>query len=347
MTKFTNNKLGGITLKNIKKIVAILAISMFAIGTTGCNMIAKTEQGILNSPVAKVNDDTITRKQLDDKMASIIAQLKSQYGSDYATNSEAVAALKQQKQKMLDQMVTETLVMQQAKAKNLIPKDSELNKEITSQFNQIKAKTVAQGQDWATTLSQAGYTETSLKSEIKIQIITNDVVNDLTKKTKITDKQIEDYYNTHQSTYAEQPDKVHFAHILVATEAEAKSIKDQLDKGADFAALAKQYSTDGSKTNGGDLGEVEQLNSGLDATFLKAGLALKVGEVSAPVHTQFGWHIIKCVSKTEYPVKKLADVKTDISDTLLQNAKTDAYNKDVASLKSAAKIKQYPENLNN
>ena len=86
------------------------------------------------------------------------------------------------------------------------------------------------------------------------------------------------------------------AHILVATEDEAKAIKAELDGGADFAAIATAKSTDkGSAAAGGDLG---WFGLGMMVKpFEDAVIALKPGEVSAPVESQFGWHIIKLEEK--------------------------------------------------
>ncbi|MDF2502962.1 peptidylprolyl isomerase [Clostridium sp.] len=333
-------------MKNIKKIVSIAIIGIVAIAMSGCNMIAKTEQGIMKSTVAKVNDEKITRGQLDDRMKGIISQIKQQYGDNYTSNDQAVEALKQQKQSMLDEMVTETLLLQKAKSMKLVPSDSELNTEVTKQYNSTKSQYKTDA-EWKTALSQNGFTDASLKEQIKNGVIINKVVDNVTKNVKVTDKQIQDYYNANQSQFTTQPNKVHLAHILVKTQADAQKAKDRIDKGEDFAKVAKEVSTDtGSKDNGGDLGDLEEANSGLDATFLKAGLALKPGEVSAPVQTQFGWHVIKCITKTEYPVKKLDEVKSDIKDTLIKTAKQDATTKAIDKWKKEAKITQYPKNLN-
>ena len=89
---------------------------------------------------------------------------------------------------------------------------------------------------------------------------------------------------------------VHARHILVTTEAQATDIRNQLEKGADFAALAKQYSIDtGSKNNGGDLGWFP--HGVMVSQFDQAAFSLKVGEISQPVKTQFGYHIIEVLAK--------------------------------------------------
>ena len=87
-------------------------------------------------------------------------------------------------------------------------------------------------------------------------------------------------------------EEVHARHILVPTEAEAKDIIAQLKKGADFAALAKQKSKDPGAAQGGDLGFFKKTD--MVPEFADAAFALKPGQFSqTPVHTQFGWHVIK------------------------------------------------------
>ena len=121
--------------------------------------------------------------------------------------------------------------------------------------------------------------------------------------------------------FTEKPDRIHVAHILVKTEADALAIKKRLDAGESFAELAKEKGTDGTKDNGGDLGFVEFNDPQMDKTFMAAAIALPVGKVSAPVNTQYGWHIIKTIAKEEYPVKKFETVKAEVEKTLLSQEK--------------------------
>ena len=99
-------------------------------------------------------------------------------------------------------------------------------------------------------------------------------------------------------------DQTHVRHILVSSakwfqipEAKHKmdTIKERLDNGKDFAELAKQFSEDGSATNGGDLGWVNPGDT--VPPFEQAMNALKPGEISAPVKSPFGWHIIQVIER--------------------------------------------------
>lgn len=329
-------------MKNIKKAVAIALISVITIAATGCGMIAKTEQGIKDSVVAKVNDDKITRGQIDERMKPYISQIKQSYTSP----DQIASATKQQKSTLLDQMITEVLFTQKAKEYKITVSDADVKKQVDATKKGASVTTDAQ---WKSMLSTYGYTETSYSDSVRQSLLISKVVDYLTKNTKITDKQIQDYYNKNQDNYTEQPNKITLSHILVASEAEAKAAKDRIDKGEDFAKVAKEVSTDtGTKDKGGDLGETEvtSLSTSYVAEFANAAKALKQGEVSAPVKSQYGWHIIKCVSRTSYPVKSLDKVKDDVKTTLTNNAKQKAYTKACTDWKNAAKIKKYDNNLN-
>lgn len=111
-------------------------------------------------------------------------------------------------------------------------------------------------------------------------------------------------------------------HILVETEAEAKAIKVRLDKGEDFAKIAGEVSKDpGSKAEGGDLGFFTK--DRMVAPFSEAALKLNVGQVSEPVKTQFGYHLIKLEDKRERPVPAFSEMKQQIEAYLARKAQQD------------------------
>ena len=128
-------------------------------------------------------------------------------------------------------------------------------------------------------------------------------------------------------------DEIHARHILVATEAEAKEVQERLKKGEDFATVAKEKSKDPS-AEGGDLGffgRGQMLKPFEDAAF-----SLKEGEISNPVQTQFGWHIIKVEDKRNKPVPEFAQVKDQVETYVVRKAQADYIHK----LQESAKIER-------
>lgn len=117
---------------------------------------------------------------------------------------------------------------------------------------------------------------------------------------------------------ADPAKEFHAAHILVPTEDEAKAIKTELDGGADFAAVAKEKSTGPSGPNGGDLG---WFSAGMMVKpFEDAVMALAVDQVSDPVQTEFGWHVIKLYETRDASVPTLDEAKDELSGDLRQKA---------------------------
>jgi peptidyl-prolyl cis-trans isomerase C len=144
------------------------------------------------------------------------------------------------------------------------------------------------------------------------------VVLDATAKAAVTDEALKKLYDE-RYVIAEPGKEYHAAHILVETEDGAKAIKAELDGGADFAAIAKEKSTDkGSAANGGDLG---WFGLGMMVKpFEDAVVAMEAGKISDPVKTDFGWHLIRLDEVRVAEAPKFEDVKGDLAGELQQKA---------------------------
>lgn len=129
------------------------------------------------------------------------------------------------------------------------------------------------------------------------------------------------------------------SHILVKTEDEAKEIVKQLDGGADFAELAKEKSTGPSGVQGGELGW-SRIGS-LVPEFEEVMVKLEEGQVSAPVKTQFGWHVIKLTGKRDQPVPEMEIVRAEIEDRL----RAVALEKRISQLETEGKIERYKDEV--
>ncbi|MDD2795397.1 peptidylprolyl isomerase [Acidocella sp.] len=132
------------------------------------------------------------------------------------------------------------------------------------------------------------------------------------------------------------PEQVDARHILVKTQAEAQAIIDQLNKGADFATMAKKDSIDPGAANGGELGWFSQ--DEMVPAFADAAFALKPGQYTkTPVQTQFGWHVILCEGKRQGPTPALADVQAQIRQDLADKA----IKATLADVRSKVKVEVY------
>jgi peptidyl-prolyl cis-trans isomerase C len=128
--------------------------------------------------------------------------------------------------------------------------------------------------------------------------------------------------------------EVHARHILVPTEDEAKAIEAELKKGADFAALAKQKSKDPGAAEGGDLGYFTK--DQMVPEFAEVAFKLDKGQVSDPVKTQFGWHVIKVEDKRTKPTPTFDEVKNQLENYVAHRAQAEL----VEKLRSAASIER-------
>lgn len=162
------------------------------------------------------------------------------------------------------------------------------------------------------------------------QFLAAEVLGDLAEGA-VTDEALQALY-AERFAEAEPTREYNAAHILVPTEEEAAAIKAEIDAGADFATVAQEKSTGPSGPNGGDLG---WFGPGMMVEpFEQAVVAMEPGEVSAPVQTQFGWHIIK-LNDTRL---KEAPALEEVRDELAQELQTRAIDTAVAAATEAAEV---------
>ncbi len=174
----------------------------------------------------------------------------------------------------------------------------------------------------------------------RIEQVTNQMIQEVLIRRYLQKMMTEDAIKARYEKFvAEQPaqTEIRASHILVASEEEAKEIVKQLEGGADFAAVAKEKSTDPSaKQNGGDLG---YFTAGeMVPEFSQAVFAMETGDSSkAPVKSQFGWHVIKVVDKRPKVPPSLEETRGQIEEVLSGELLT-AY---LTSLRTTAKVEKF------
>ncbi|PGB02316.1 peptidylprolyl isomerase PrsA [Bacillus toyonensis] len=195
--------------------------------------------------------------------------------------------------------VLNNMVMEKVLIKNYKVEDKDVDKK----FDEMKKQ---YGDQFDTLLKQQGIKEETIKTGVRAQLAKEKAI----EKT-ITDKEVKENYKP----------EIKASHILVKDEATAKKVKEELGQGKSFEELAKQYSEDtGSKEKGGDLG---YFTAGkMVKEFEDAAYKLKKDEVSEPVKSQFGYHIIKVTDIKEQ--KPFDEVKGDIKKELVQKKAQDA-----------------------
>ena len=177
----------------------------------------------------------------------------------------------------------------------------------------------------------------------KITLVTELFDKDVMAKAKVSDSEVKDYYDKHKEEFAPTT-QIKASHILVKTEDEAKKVLERLKKGEKFADIAKAVSIDkGSAINGGDLGYFSK--GQMVPEFERAAASLKVGEVSIPVKTQYGYHIIKVTDKKKGAIIEFDKIKDMISQKLSSGKQKEAFDQYIADLKKNYKIEINKEAL--
>lgn len=264
---------------------------------------------------------------LGDRMGQPEAKAVATVNGEKITQVEFYDELvKNQGPQILDQMITARLVDQEAKKLNVNVTEADIKKEL----DDIKVGLGGE-MGYQQALSSSGFTEAALLDSIKIQLQATEILG---KDIPTDEAAMKKYFEDNLGMFDKRQAKAR--HILVATEAEAKEIKAQLDAGADFAALAKEKTTDPSgKETGGDLGTFGR--GQMVPEFEAATFALKKGEISAPVQSQYGWHIIQLQDITgEAP--DYEKVKKDIRDLMIEQEVQARFNDWMAKVRDEAKI---------
>ena len=268
---------------------------------------------------AVVGDDHITRETLDRRMG----QAKCSYDLQKRTFPKAGSAEFQAvQQQILQNLVQRAELAQKAPGLGVTVTDTQVDK----QLKQIKKQYFGGSeQRYKAELKRQCVTDAEVKQDVRANVLSDSIYKKVTADAKVTDADVKAYYDSHQSVYT-QPETRVVRHILVKDKALADKLYGQLKGGADFAALAKKYSQDpGSKAQGGTL----TISRGQTVPeFDKVAFDLKTGEISKPVKTQFGWHIIQAQKEaTKSKKTPYAQVKEAIRQQLLTQKRSDSLQK--------------------
>ena len=269
--------------------------------------------------VAVVGDDHITRETLDRRMG----QAKCSYDLQKRTFPKAGSAEFQAvQQQILQNLVQRAELAQKAPGLGVTVTDSQVDK----QLKQIKKQYFGGSeQRYKAELKRQCVTDSEVRLDVRANVLSDSIYKKVTADAKVTDSDVKAYYDSHQSVYT-QPESRVVRHILVKDKALADKLYAQLKGGAAFAALAKKYSQDpGSKAQGGTL----TISKGQTVPeFDKVAFDLKTGEISKPVKTQFGWHIIQAQKDaTKSKKTPYAQVKEAIRQQLLTQKRSDSLQK--------------------
>lgn len=277
---------------------------------------------------ATVNGETIYTADLDKEIEAVAKQ--------YGINLDGADGAKQRAEiskVLLDQLIEQRLIMQDARRRNLLATDAQ----ITAQIDEIK-KNFPTEAEFESALSQRGLTMAALRDRLRTTITVQNLVAKLPVPAPST-AAIETYFTTHRKEF-DQADQVRVRHILVDSEPKARLILVRLERGEKFEDLARQVSIDpGSKDAGGDLGFVSR--GSLVPEFEKVAFSLKPGQRSGIVKTQYGFHIIQVLEVKPGKAATLTpEVREQIRNKLTTADREKAFTEWLKQLKAKATIKK-------
>ena len=274
--------------------------------------------------IAVVGDKTITKEQFD-------AFMEQQKKVAESKKQDFPAAGTPEYQAVKDNVVKGLVERQEWELEAEAMGIKVTDQEIETQLNQQKEQYgLTDEQKYQAELAKAGITDAQVRDQVRIDILTNKLAEAVTKNVAVTDADVKAYYDRNKSTY-EQPESREVRHILVKTKAQAQKLHDQIENGADFGALAKKYTQDTASKAAG--GKFTAFKGRTVQPFDDFVFSAKTGELSDPIKTEFGWHLIETLGPIKPgTTRPLDEVKAEIQTKLLQTKKNAAIQAWVAGL---------------
>lgn len=315
--------------------ILLLSFTLLIIAAflAGCGMVRVNPEVDNKTVVAKVSGEEIKKEEFNRIFGIFKSQYEQQFGTevwDQEVDGKKFGDIA--KDKLLDMIIDEKLQLKKAAELGISVSDEEVNNEIENAKKyfetQEKFDEFLKGQSM-----DLDYFKESVKKDMTI----SKLIEKLTENISITDNEVKSYYDSHQNEFM----SVKASHILLDTKEDADKMLQRVKAGENFNELAKEFSKDPSaKENSGDLDYFR--HGDMVEPFEKAAFALKPGEVSDIVQTDFGFHIIKV---EDSKLDKFEDVKEELKGTILGDKKNTEYEKLLEDMREKGNIEKFNKNL--
>jgi len=260
-----------------------------------------------NETAASINGEKISKEEL-------YSQLTQLYGDE-----------------ALESLITNKVIELESEKEKVKVTGNEIDEELTKLQESYGGE-----EGFATALEQNNVSMEQVREDIEYYLLAEKMIE---PSIKITEEELKTYFEENKESF-DQKEQVKASHILVEDEALAKKVKEELDNGKDFAELAKEYSTDTSNSEaGGDLGFFAK--GDMTEEFEKAAFNLEVDEISDPVKTEFGYHIIKVSDKKAAKAAVYENHEKEIKDLLMDEKIQAEYPTWLEEKKADYKINKY------
>jgi peptidyl-prolyl cis-trans isomerase SurA len=322
----------------MKKIIVATCLTLAA-GTL-------TAADIIEAIVVRVGDRVITRSQYERRMRDGL------YEIDQTTPPEQLAARKQElRNNMVDELINELLIKDRADRIGVTVTDAEVKEAIVRLKQQYNIST---DKEFDESLKQSGMTRPDMENRLRDTLITNKVFSrELRNRADLDDKELRERYDREKEAYR-LPERAHLREIVIlrpdnpgavdaARERATQLAATLRTPNADFAKTASEASESGTKSKGGDLGEVSrgELLPDLDKAVFNAA----TGAIIGPIETKSGWHILKVEQRLASEVPAFESVK----DRLRKEASDETFTRDLKAyldrLRKDAFIQIHEQNI--
>jgi parvulin-like peptidyl-prolyl isomerase len=311
-----------------------------------------------NQPALILEGQKISQKEFARLYENLVAQYQrvyAQYGQDFSKLLQGPAGIERRLQlqsRVIDDLLRKRLIAQEIERRRIVISPTDIDDRTEIEFERILRQNNLTEEQAAQILQRQGRTLESFKRELRqaveLHLQTERLRDLVVGPIEPTEQELSAYLEEHREDY-DTPEEVHARHILIrvpegASEAEIaqakkqiEDIKKELENGADFAELAKKYSQDpGSAPNGGDLGFFRR--GQMVKEFEDAAFSLEPGQISDPVRTQFGFHLIKVEEKKPAQHPELAQIRERVLKDYIAAERDRRFEQFYAELKAHAKI---------
>lgn len=281
-------------------LIAITALLIFSSLFVGCSKFGK----VSDDTVAVVNGNKVSMEEFNKTLALYKMNYENELGEDSlnkdtGTGMTLLDAIKNQ---IVEKLILDEIIIQKAKENKITVKDEEID-EIYKPY----ADYIGTNEEFKKFTEENGIDEAFIKSQIKKDMLVSKYKEFFMENQDITEEEVKKYYEDNADMFIK--DEVKARHILVKDRLLADELVGRIKNGEDFIELAKKYSEDTTKENGGDLGYFPR--GMMVPEFEDVAFSLEIGEVSEPVETVFGYHIILVEDKRQEKYN-FEDIKTDL-----------------------------------
>jgi len=290
--------------------------------------------------IAVVNGSMITQEDFDREMGRVRQQFLNM-GKPLIDSQ-----IPKIKKEVLENLIDFELLYQETQRKGIKIDEATINEQVMTLKKRFPSEA-----EFKTALTKSNLSEAAIKTQIARGMAIEQLIDTyVPKKATVSDQEIKAFYESRPGLF-KQPEQVRASHILIKVDSQAdevkraeaqkkiKEIQQKLQKGEDFATLAKALSEGPSKVKGGDLGYFSR--GRMVKSFEEAAFALRPNEVSDIVETKFGYHLIKVIEKRPEAITAFKDAKDKLGQYLKQQKVQKEVSMYVDKLKEKAKVERF------